>query len=130
VRPTYAFELLGDGAEGMGYLLKDRVSDLQELTDALRRVADGGTVLDPLVVSQLVGRPRQDESALGDLSDREREVLALMAEGRTNQAIAERLFITERTVEKHARNIFMKLRLPATPHDHRRVLAVIAYLRA
>jgi DNA-binding NarL/FixJ family response regulator len=130
VRPSYAFELLGDGAERVGYLLKDRVTDLQELTDALRRVADGGTVLDPLVVSQLVGRPRQDENALADLSDREREVLALMAEGRSNQAIAERLFITERTVEKHAKNIFVKLRLPTSPHDHRRVLAVVAYLRA
>jgi DNA-binding NarL/FixJ family response regulator len=130
VRPSYAFELLGDGAERTGYLLKDRVTDLQELTDALRRVAEGGTVLDPLVVSQLVGRPRENEDALADLSDREREVLALMAEGRTNQAIAERLFITERTVEKHAKNIFMKLRLPASPQDHRRVLAVVAYLRA
>ena len=86
--------------------------------------------LDPLVVSQLVGRPRQDEDALADLSDREREMLALMAEGRTNQAIAERLFITERTVEKHAKNILLKLRLPASAQDHRRVLAVIAYLRS
>jgi DNA-binding NarL/FixJ family response regulator len=130
VRPSYAFELLSDSAEKVGYLLKDRVSDLDELTDAVKRVGSGGTVLDPLVVSQLVGRPRQHEDALEDLSEREREVLALMAEGRTNQAIAERLFITERTVEKHVRSIFGKLRLPATAEDHRRVLAVVAYLRA
>ena len=130
VRPSYVFELLSDDAERIGYLLKDRVSDLAELTDAVRRVAAGGTVLDPVVVGQLVGRPRQDEDALDELSDREREVLSLMAEGRTNQAIAERLFITERTVEKHVRNIFGKLQLPASAEDHRRVLAVVAYLRA
>jgi len=130
VRPSYAFELLRDGADRVGYLLKDRVSNLDELSDAVRRVADGGTVLDPLVVSKLVGRPRDEEDALADLSDREREVLALMAEGRTNQAIAERLFITERTVEKHVKHIFAKLRLPSSPEAHRRVLAVVAYLRA
>jgi DNA-binding NarL/FixJ family response regulator len=130
VRPSYAFELLSDSAERIGYLLKDRVSDIGELTDAIRRVGGGGTVLDPLVVSQLVKRPRQKEDALDGLSDREREVLALMAEGRTNQAIAERLFITERTVEKHVKSIFAKLRLPASTEDHRRVLAVVAYLSA
>jgi DNA-binding NarL/FixJ family response regulator len=130
VRPSYVFELLSGGAERVGYLLKDRVTDLGELTDAVNRIADGGTVLDPLVVSQLVGRPRRHEDGLAELSDREREVLALMAEGRTNQAIAERLFITERTVEKHVRNIFAKLRLPADREAHRRVLAVVAYLRA
>jgi DNA-binding NarL/FixJ family response regulator len=130
VRPSYAFELLSPSAERVGYLLKDRVSDLEDLTDAVRRVADGGTVLDPVVVSQLVGRPRQGDDALEDLSDREREVLALMAEGRSNQAIAERLFITERTVEKHVKSIFAKLRLPTSAEDHRRVLAVLAYLRA
>jgi DNA-binding NarL/FixJ family response regulator len=129
VRPSYAFELLGDGAERVGYLLKDRVSDVGELADAVRRVGEGGSVLDPLVVSQLVGRRRESPDALEDLSDREREVLALMAEGRTNQAIAERLFITERTVEKHVKSIFSKLRLPASPEDHRRILAVVAYLR-
>jgi DNA-binding NarL/FixJ family response regulator len=131
VRPSYAFELLSDGAERVGYLLKDRVSHLDELADAVRRVGDGGTVLDPMVVSQLVGRPRgEEDDALAELSEREREVLGLMAEGRTNQAIAERLFITERTVEKHVKNIFAKLRLPASADDHRRVLAVVAYLRA
>jgi DNA-binding NarL/FixJ family response regulator len=130
VRPNYAFELLSDGVERVGYLLKDRVSDLDEVAEAIRRVADGGTVLDPLVVSKLVGRPRQEKDALEDLSEREREVLALMAEGRTNQAIAGRLFITERTVEKHVKNIFAKLRIPSSPEDHRRVLAVVAYLRA
>ena len=129
VRPSYAFELLSDGAERVGYLLKDRVSNLNDLTDAVRRVGEGGTVLDPLVVSQLVGRPRQSDDPLDDLSDREREVLALMAEGRTNQAIAARLFITERTVEKHVKNILAKLRIPMSPEDHRRVLAVVAYLR-
>jgi DNA-binding NarL/FixJ family response regulator len=129
VRPSYAFELLSDSAERVGYLLKDRVSDLDDLTDAVRRVAAGGTVLDPVVVSQLVGRPRGTDDPVEDLSQREREVLALMAEGRTNQAIAERLFITERTVEKHVRSIFAKLRLPTSAEDHRRVLAVVAYLR-
>jgi DNA-binding NarL/FixJ family response regulator len=129
-RPSYAFELLSDSAERVGYLLKDRVADLAALADAVRRVGTGGSVLDPVVVSQLVGRPRQGHDALEHLSDREREVLALMAEGRSNQAIAERLVITERTVEKHVNGIFAKLALPASPEDHRRVLAVLAYLRA
>ena len=129
VRPSYAFELLSESAERVGYLLKDRVSDVAELADAVRRVGEGGSVLDPVVVSQLVGRPREGPDALEDLSEREREVLALIAEGRSNQAIAERLFITERTVEKHVKNILAKLRLPASPDDHRRVLAVLAYLR-
>jgi DNA-binding NarL/FixJ family response regulator len=128
VRPSYAFELLADDARGIGYLLKDRVSDLNELADAVRRVGEGGSVLDPTVVSQLVGRRRQGHDPIDDLSEREREVLALMAEGRTNQAIARRLFITERTVEKHVKSILMKLRIPATAEDHRRVLAVVAYL--
>ena len=108
-RPSYAFELLSESAEGVGYLLKDRVFDLAEFADAVRRVAGGGSVLDPAVVSLLVGRPRRGPDALEKLSDREREVLAFMAEGRTNQAIAERLFITERTVEKHVKSIFGKL---------------------
>jgi DNA-binding NarL/FixJ family response regulator len=128
-RPSYAFELLSDSAERVGYLLKDRVADLAALADAVRRVGSGGSVLDPVVVSQLVGRPRQGHQALEHLSDREREVLALMAEGRSNQAIAERLVITERTVEKHVNGIFAKLQLPASPEDHRRVLAVLAHLR-
>lgn len=128
-RPSYAFELLSDNAERVGYLLKDRVGDLAEIADAVRRVGQGGSVLDPVVVSQLVGRRREGPDALEDLSEREREVLSLMAEGRTNQAIAERLFITERTVEKHVKSIFAKLRLPASAEDHRRVLAVLAYLR-
>jgi DNA-binding NarL/FixJ family response regulator len=129
-RPSYAFELLSDSAERVGYLLKDRVADLAALADAVRRVGSGGSVLDPVVVSQLVGRPRQGHDALEDLSGREREVLALMAEGRSNQAISERLVITERTVEKHVNSIFAKLQLPASPEDHRRGVAVLAYLRA
>jgi DNA-binding NarL/FixJ family response regulator len=128
VRPSYALELLADDARGVGYLLKDRVSDLRELADAVRRVGEGGSVLDPSVVSQLVGRHRQGHDALDDLSSREREVLALMAEGRSNRAIAERLFITDRTVEKHVKGILTKLRIPASTDDHRRVLAVLAYL--
>jgi DNA-binding NarL/FixJ family response regulator len=128
-RPSYAFELLSDSAERVGYLLKDRVGDLAELADAVRRVGQGGSVLGPVVVSQLVGRPREDTDALHDLSEREREVLSLMAEGRSNQAIAKLLFIKERTVEKHVKSIFTKLRLPESPDDHRRVLAVLAYLR-
>jgi DNA-binding NarL/FixJ family response regulator len=130
VRPSYAFELLSDDARGMGYLLKDRVSDLKELTDAVERVGRGGSVLDPSVVGQLVRRPRRGHDPLDDLSEREREVLALMAEGRSNKAIADRLFITERTVEKHVTGILMKLRIPESEDDHRRVLAVIAYLGA
>ena len=130
VRPSYAFELLSDDARGMGYLLKDRVSDLKELTDAVERVGRGGSVLDPSVVGQLVRRPRRGHDPLDDLSEREREVLALMAEGRSNKAIADRLVITERTVEKHVTSILMKLRIPESQDDHRRVLAVIAYLGA
>jgi DNA-binding NarL/FixJ family response regulator len=128
VRPSYAFELLADDARGVGYLLKDRVSDLRELADAVERVGRGGSVLDPSVVAQLVGRRRQGHDPIDDLSEREREVLALMAEGRSNRAIAERLVITERTVEKHVRSILMKLRIPESQEDHRRVLAVLAYL--
>jgi DNA-binding NarL/FixJ family response regulator len=128
VRPSYAFELLADDARGVGYLLKDRVSDLRDLADAVERVGRGGSVLNPSVVAQLVGRRRQGHDPIDDLSDREREVLALMAEGRSNRAIAERLVITERTVEKHVRSILMKLRIPESQEDHRRVLAVLAYL--
>ena len=128
-RPGYAFELLSDSAERVGYLLKDRVSDVDELADAVRRVGSGQSVLDPVVVAQLVGRPRTGHDPIDELSEREREVLALMAEGRSNHAIAERLFITDRTVEKHVNSIFEKLLLPPSPDDHRRVLAVLAHLR-
>jgi DNA-binding NarL/FixJ family response regulator len=130
VRPSYALELLSGGTEGVGYLLKDRVSDLDELAGSVRRVGEGGSVLDPTVVAQLVDRPRPADDPLEDLTDREREVLALMAEGRSNRAIGQQLFITEHTVEKHVKSIFGKLRLPATADDHRRVLAVLTFLSA
>ena len=127
VTHTYAVELLADSAEGLGYLLKDRVADVDEFTAAVRRVGEGGSALDPLVVSELVGRSRDDDP-IGRLSPREREVLELMAEGRTNQAIAQRLFISPRAVEKHVTSIFTKLRLPVAAEDHRRVLAVLRFL--
>jgi DNA-binding NarL/FixJ family response regulator len=129
VEPGYAMALLETSAEGVGYLLKDRVADLEQFGTAVRRVADGGSALDPAVVSELVGRKRADDP-LEQLTAREREVLGLMAEGRSNQAIAERLFVTLRAVEKHVTSIFTKLGLPASTDDHRRVLAVLAYLRA
>jgi DNA-binding NarL/FixJ family response regulator/class 3 adenylate cyclase len=129
VEPGYAMELLGENAEGVGYLLKDRVSDVDEFAAAVRRVGEGGSALDPAVVSQLVGRRRRDDP-LEDLTPRERQVLELMAEGKSNQAIAERLVITLRAVEKHVTSIFGKLRLSSTPEDHRRVLAVLTYLRS
>ena len=129
VEPAYAMELLGENAEGVGYLLKDRVSDVDEFAAAVRRVGEGGSALDPAVVSQLVGRRRRDDP-VDELTPREREVLELMAEGRSNQAIAESLVITLRAVEKHVTSIFGKLRLPATAEDHRRVLAVLTYLRS
>jgi DNA-binding NarL/FixJ family response regulator len=128
VEPGYAMELLSESAEGVGYLLKDRVSDVNEFVAAVKRVAEGGSALDPTVVSQLVGRRRRDDP-LAELTPREREVLELMAEGRSNAGIAERLVITERAVEKHVTSIFGKLRLPPAAEDHRRVLAVLAYLR-
>ena len=127
VEPTYAMELLAESAEGVGYLLKDRVSDVDEFAAAVRRVAEGGSALDPALVTQLVGRRRQRDP-LDDLTPRERDVLELMAEGRSNQAIGERLFVTPRAVEKHITSIFGKLGLPPAPDDHRRVLAVLAYL--
>ncbi|GAA0252746.1 response regulator transcription factor [Saccharothrix mutabilis subsp. mutabilis] len=126
VRVSYAAELLDAGADGVGYLLKDRVSDLAEFAAVIRRVGGGGSGFDPQVVAQMLTRRRGDRD--DRLTDRERAVLALMAEGRTNQAIAERLFIAERTVEKHCTSIFAKLDLSASPHDHRRVLAVLRYL--
>jgi DNA-binding NarL/FixJ family response regulator/class 3 adenylate cyclase len=127
VAHTYAVELLDDSAEGLGYLLKDRVADVGEFTAAVRRVAEGGSALDPLVVGELVNRSRRDDP-IARLSAREREVLELMAEGRSNQAICERLFISPRAVEKHVTHIFAKLGLPAAAEDHRRVLAVLRFL--
>jgi DNA-binding NarL/FixJ family response regulator len=127
LEPAYAMEVISDNAEGVGYLLKQRVSELDEFASAVRRVAEGGSALDAAIVTQLVGRRRSDDP-ISSLTPREREVLELMAEGRSNQAIAERLVVTERAVEKHVTNIFGKLRLSATPEDHRRVLAVLAFL--
>ena len=124
-----AEELLADSAEGLGYLLKDRVSDVKEFAAAVRRVADGGSALDPTIVSQLLGRRRSDDP-LVELTPREREVLELMAQGRSNQGIAERLVVTERAVQKHITSIFEKLGLSAGGDDHRRVLAVLAFLRS
>jgi DNA-binding NarL/FixJ family response regulator/class 3 adenylate cyclase len=129
VEPGYAMELLSESAEGVGYMLKDRVSDVDQFASAVRRVGEGGSALDPAVVSQLVGRKRADDP-LAELTPREREVLELMAEGRSNQAIAERMFVTLRAVEKHVTSIFTKLDLPTSADDHRRVLAVLAFLRS
>ena len=130
VRASYALELLSDGTDGVGYLLKERVSDLAELASSVERIGNGGSALDPAVVEQLVGRPRRSDDALEHLTDREREVLALMAEGRSNKAIAQQLFVTEHTVEKHVKSILGTLRLPQSPDDHRRVLAVLTYLHS
>jgi DNA-binding NarL/FixJ family response regulator len=130
VRASYALELLSDGTDGIGYLLKERVSDLGELASSVERIGSGGSALDPAVVEQLVGRPRRSDDALEHLTDREREVLELMAEGRSNKAIAEQLFVTEHTVEKHVKSILGTLRLPQSPDDHRRVLAVLTYLHS
>ena len=129
VEAGYAMELLQGSAEGVGYLLKDRVADVAEFADAVRRVGEGGSALDPTVVSRLVGR-RRGEDPLDALTPREREVLELMAEGRSNVAIAEKLVVTPRAVEKHVTSIFTKLNLPASSEDHRRVLAVITFLNA
>ena len=127
VERTYAAELLSDGRGGVGYLLKDRVAEVRDFVDAVRRVAEGGTALDPEAVSQLLGQ--RDDGPLDELTPRERDVLGLMAEGRSNVAIAEELVVTEGAVEKHVSNIFMKLGLPPSEHDHRRVLAVLAWMR-
>jgi DNA-binding NarL/FixJ family response regulator len=124
-----ALRLVGKGADGTGYLLKDRIADIDEFANAVRRVAAGGTALDPTIVSQLLGR-RRDDDPLERLTPREREVLELMAEGCSNQAIAEQLVITQRSVEKHVTSIFGALGLPSTGAEHRRVLAVLAYLRS
>jgi DNA-binding NarL/FixJ family response regulator len=127
IETRYAAQLLARGAAGVGYLLKDRVADVADFAEALVRVGSGGTALDPEVVTQLMGASHHTDT-LAALSGREREVLALMAEGRTNSAIATSLVISEGAVEKHVANIFSKLDLPATPTDHRRVLAVLRYL--
>jgi DNA-binding NarL/FixJ family response regulator len=129
VEQTYAVELLADGAGGVGYLLKERIADPADFVEAVRRVADGGTAMDPEVVAQLVAR-RASASPLGELTPREREVLELMAEGRSNAAIAESLVVTEGAVEKHVSNIFAKLGLTSSEGAHRRVLAVLAFLRS
>jgi DNA-binding NarL/FixJ family response regulator len=128
VEEGYALDLVGDSDGGVGYLLKDRVADVERFTDAVRRVATGGSALDPEVVAQLLGRRRRDDP-LDELSPREREVLEAMAEGRSNHAIAEQLVVTDRAIEKHVTSIFGKLGLAPAPEDHRRVLAVLAYLR-
>ena len=128
VEEAYALDLLSESTESTGYLLKDRVADVDTFTDAVRRVAGGGSALDPEVVALLLGRRRR-EDPLEALTAREREVLGLMAEGRSNAAIAEALVVTERAVEKHVTSIFSKLGLPASEDDHRRILAVLAYMR-
>lgn len=128
IETRYAVELVQDDAGGIGYLLKDRVARLADLTDAVQRVAAGGTVIDPEVVVRLLGRPRR-HSPLDELTPREREILALMAEGRSNQGIADRLVLEPRTVEGHVGQIFSKLGLEPSADDHRRVLAVLAALR-
>jgi DNA-binding NarL/FixJ family response regulator len=128
VEPSYAMRLLEEHPERVGYLLKQRVFDAAVLVDALRRIGDGETVIDPTIVSRLVGRQRRQDP-LADLTPREREVLGLVAEGLSNRAIADRLFVTERTVEAHVKQVFLKLSLDLNPDSHRRVLAVLAYLR-
>lgn len=129
VEPSYAMRLIEDQPERVGYLLKERVFDIATVVDALRRIVDGETVIDPTIVSRLLGRRRR-EDPLSKLTPREREVLGLIAEGMSNRALASRLFVTERTVEAHVTQIFMKLGLPESTDQHRRVLAVLAFLRA
>jgi DNA-binding NarL/FixJ family response regulator len=129
IEPSYAMRLIEDHPERIGYLLKERVFDVAILVDALRRIADGETVIDPTIVSRLLGRRRRDDPLM-ELTERERDVLALLAEGLSNRAIAERLFVTERTVEAHVTQIFTKLGLDVNTQTHRRVLAVLAYLRS
>jgi len=128
IEPSYAMRLLEEHPERVGYLLKERVFDVAILVDALRRIADGETVIDPTIVSRLVGRPRE-QRPLDELTDREREVLALMAEGHSNDGICRQLFLSPKTVETHVRHILLKLGIGDTGDYHRRVLAVLAYLR-
>jgi DNA-binding NarL/FixJ family response regulator len=130
VRAAYALELLSGGTRGVGYLLKERVADLDELQSSIERIAQGGSALDPAVVEQLIGRSRQGSGPLDELTSREREVLALMAEGRSNRAIAGALVVSEHTVEKHVKNILATLRLRQSADNHRRVLAVLAFLNS
>ena len=129
VEEAYALDLFADGADGLGYLLKDRVADLERFVESVQRVGQGGSALDPEVVGRLLGRRRR-EDPLDVLTPREREVLGLMAEGRSNSGIAEHLVVTERAVEKHVTSIFTKLGLPRAAEDHRRVLAVLTFLRS
>ena len=129
VEPSYALRLLEEHPERVGYLLKQRVFDVAVLVDALRRINEGETVIDPTIVSRLVGRQRRD-NPLAELTPRETEVLGLVAEGLSNGAIASRLFVTERTVEAHVKQVFLKLGLAISPDSHRRVLAVLAFLRS
>jgi DNA-binding NarL/FixJ family response regulator len=129
VEEGYVMELLGDSAAGVGYLLKDRVADVDRFVEAVQRVAEGGSALDPEVVSHMLGRRRR-ENPLDELTPREREVLSLMAEGYSNSAVAARLVVTERAVEKHVTNIFSKLGFTSEPDTHRRVLAVLAFVRS
>jgi DNA-binding NarL/FixJ family response regulator len=128
VETRYAVDLIRDDPSGIGYLLKDRVTRLEDLADAVRRVADGGSVIDPEVVGRLLGRPRR-HSPIDELTPREREILGLMAEGRSNQGIADRLSLELKTVEGHVRQIFSKLDLEPSSDDHRRVLAVLTFLK-
>ena len=129
VEAAHALALFSERPEGFGYLLKDRVLEIDDFLEAVRRVARGGTAIDPDVIAQLLGRPREDDP-LSELTPREREVLALMAEGLSNRGICGRLFLSPKTVEAHVKNIFMKLGLMPAPDDHRRVLAVLAFLRS
>jgi DNA-binding NarL/FixJ family response regulator len=126
VEEHYAVQLLSDGAEGVGYLLKDRVGDVDSFLDSVRRVAGGGSALDPEVVSRMVGS--RDDDPMGELTPREREVLELMAQGLSNKAICDKLFLSERAVERHITGVLSKLGIPSTGHEHRRVLAVLTYL--
>jgi DNA-binding NarL/FixJ family response regulator len=128
VEAAHALALFSERPEGFGYLLKDRVLEIDDFLEAVRRVGRGGTAIDPDVIAQLLGRPREDDP-LSELTPREREVLALMAEGLSNRGICGRLFLSPKTVEAHVKNIFLKLGLMPAPDDHRRVLAVLAFLR-
>ncbi len=129
VEPKHAFDLFSERPEGFGYLLQDRVLEIDEFLESVRRVGRGGTAVDPEVIAQLMGR-RRERDPLEDLTRREREVLSLMAEGLSNRGICQRLFLSPKTVETHVHSIFGKLRLPPTADDHRRVMAVLAFLRA